>query len=236
MTERTAYRLIPAQQGRAGDPILAPHGILKALIGRPDCTIFDVGANIGQSTEVFLSLFEKPIIHAFEPQAAPFAQLHQRFGAIEGVHLNNIALADRVGVAELHCSTHDETASLIPFDSESWWARQLAVQSTGTIPVALDMIDRYCADHDITAIDLLKLDVQGAEPDCLRGAQEMLTARRIRVIQIEIILHRFYARAGGFGDVDALLTPHGYRLFTVFDLLMASDGELLQLDALYALD
>jgi hypothetical protein len=60
-----------------------------------------------------------------------------------------------------------------------------------------------------------------------------LAARAIGMIQLEIILHPLYARQTGFSDVEQLLTPHGYRLFTIFDLAINASGELMQLDGLY---
>ncbi len=231
MTLHGGFRLLASEEDLTGGAIAMPHQILRALVGRPDPLIFDVGASTGHSVERFLAAFERPTIHSFEPQAAAFSELHARFGARPDVHINNMALADRPGIAELHRASYHETASLLAFASDSWWAKSQNVNAEGVMTVALDTIDRYCAARDITAIDLLKLDIQGAEPECLRGAQTMLAATR--VIQVEIILHGMYERHGSFAAIETLLAPHGFRLVTLFDILIAPSGELLQLDAVY---
>jgi FkbM family methyltransferase len=201
------------------------------MVGRPDPVIFDVGASTGHSVERFLSAFERPTIHSFEPQAVAFSALYHRFGRHPNVRVSNVALADRAGVAALHRASYDESSSLLALAPDSWWTKSQNISPDGTVTVALDTIDRYCAEHAIAAIDLLKLDIQGAEPECLGGARAMLDA--VRVVQVEIILHGMYERRGSFGAIETLLGPHGFRLATLFDVLIAPRGELLQLDAVY---
>ena len=227
------FRLLASDEDLTGGAIARPLAILRRLVGRPDGVIFDVGASTGHSIERYLEAFERPTIHSFEPQAAAFSALYHRFGKHERIHLNNLALSDRVGIASLHCNSYAETASLLVLEPDSRWAKSQNLSDQGTVTVATDTIDRYCATHDVAAIDLLKLDIQGAEPECLRGAAAMLGAGAVRVIQVEIIVTGLYERRGSFGAIEALLAPHGFRLATLFDVMIAPDGELLQLDAVY---
>jgi FkbM family methyltransferase len=152
------------------------------------------------------------------------------------VTLNQVALADRPGTAALHQNDRPATSSLLPFRPESSWAQELNLAERATIEVPLETIDRYCAAHGIGAIDLLKIDVQGFEPECLRGARDMLARQAIRVIQAEIITHRIYQRRTSFLDIESILIPLGYRLFSVIDVIGSPRGELLMLDALYVLE
>ncbi|MBI3517054.1 MAG: FkbM family methyltransferase [Proteobacteria bacterium] len=212
--------------------IPTPHQIVRNLVDNPNCVIFDVGANHGQSTEIYRVLFEGSTIHAFEPQRAAFETMKRRIGGLERVYLNQIALGEQVGSAQLHVTTHAESSSLLPLNADSWWAQALDIRQSGTETVAVDTIDRYCAERAIAAIDFLKLDVQGFEPECLRGAARMLAERRIGVIQAEIVYHRIYQRATRFTDIETLLDPYGYRLYTLFNVHVGDgNGELLYLDA-----
>jgi FkbM family methyltransferase len=214
--------------------IPTPYEILRSLVENPRGVIFDVGANHGQSTEIFRVLFDGCTVHAFEPQSDAFEQLSRRLGGVERVHLNRLALGDRIGEAPLHVTTHAESASLLPLNDESWWAQALDIRASGTETVAVDTIDHYCAERAIATIDFLKLDVQGFEPECLRGAARMLAERRIGVIQAEIVYHRIYQRATRFLDIEGLLAPHGYRLYTIFNVSVGDrNGELLFLDAVF---
>jgi FkbM family methyltransferase len=236
MSLHGGFRLLASDQDLTGGAIRRPMAILREQVGRADAVIFDVGASNGASIERYLAAFEQPIIHSFEPQTPAFSELHRRFGQHARIHLNNVALADRVGIASLHRGSYHETASLLEFATDSWWMKSQNISPEGETTVALDTIDHYCAERAIDAIDLLKLDIQGAEMECLRGAERLLAAGAIRVVHLEIILHGLYARRGSFSAVEALLAPHGFHLHTMFDILIAPSGELLQLDAVYVRD
>jgi FkbM family methyltransferase len=195
--------------------------------------IFDVGANTGQSITRFRGVFERSVIHAFEPDERAFEKLQRNFAGIDGITLNPVALGAAVSTATLHRNNFHEVSSLVPLDRASWWGQTMDLHEIEQATVPVETVDRYCAAHGIADIDLLKIDVQGFEPECLRGADEMLAGRHIKAIQLEVMLHPLYARPLHFMDIEALLVPRGYRLFTVFDLGVAETGELMQLDALY---
>ena len=213
-----------------------PLEIIRRTVGREDCTILDVGANVGNTSELYLVMFGQPEIHAFEPQPEVFAELERRIGARDGVTLNQIALGDRVGTATFYQNNDPATSSLLPLHPESSWAQELKLAQRAEIEVPVDTIDHYCATRGIGRVDLVKLDIQGFEPDCLRGAADMLRRQAIRVIQAEIITHRKYRRRTTFLDVESILAPCGYRLYSVVDLIGNGQGELLVLDALYVLE
>jgi FkbM family methyltransferase len=211
-----------------------PFDILRSLVSGPDPLIFDVGANRGQSTELYRILFEGCTVHAFEPQRDIFEEMERRLGGQDRVVLNNMALGAEAGTAMFHQTTHPESSSLLPLNPESWWGKALDIRPKGTEQVAVGTIDQYCSAHDVTAIDFLKLDVQGFEPECLRGAHRMLTERRIGVIQAELTYHRLYERATRFSDVEGLLNPLGYRLYTIYNVSIGDkNGELLSLDTVF---
>jgi hypothetical protein len=79
--------------------------------------------------------------------------------------------------------------------------------------VATTTLDDYASEADIARIDLLKIDVEGAEERVLRGAQRLLDERRVAALVLEVsdnTLEAFGARAI---DVIDLLERRGLRTF-----------------------
>jgi FkbM family methyltransferase len=65
---------------------------------------------------------------------------------------------------------------------------------------------------EIEDVDFLKLDVQGAEADVLRGAARTLS--RAVVVHAEVEFLPLYKDQPLFGDIDALLRAHGFLFHT----------------------
>lgn len=145
--------------------------------------MFDVGANRGQYLEAALrGLADRRCsIHAFEPSAAAFGILKQRFGQAPGVHLNAFGLGERAGEFNLFSDAEgSELASLTQRRLE-----HLGIHHERSERVRIETLDGYCASHGIGVIDLLKIDVEGHELEVLRGAAAMFSHRRIRIVTFE---------------------------------------------------
>ncbi len=60
----------------------------------------------------------------------------------------------------------------------------------GSVAVRLTTLDAYCSGNSLDRIEVIKIDVEGHEPEVLQGATRMLDERRIGVIIIEEDSHR----------------------------------------------
>jgi hypothetical protein len=87
----------------------------------------------------------------------------------------------------------------------------------------------FCAEHAIGRIDILKLDVQGAEYQVLTGAEELLRAQAIDVVYFEMITAPTYVGQPEPHDYLALFRSHGYELFDFYNPVR-KNGRLLQTD------
>ena len=169
-------------------------------------TIFDVGANIGQTACRFASAFPAACIYSFEPVASSFAQLRKNVSALRNVHPINVALGETAGRASINIAEQSGSNSLSP-----------AVSGVDTEIISVATLDSVAAAYNINSIDLLKIDVEGFELPVLRGAKEQLTRQTIRFVYAECVLHpNDEMPHTSFFELHNLLTSFGFCFVTYY--------------------
>lgn len=154
---------------------------------REGMTVFDVGANVGELTLLFSRFVgDAGKVHAFEAAKTVFENLETvcRIAQRRNVNLNHLALADTKKTIRLN--VYDEIIS--SFNSEA--NRPLKDYGIDAEPVRVEEIsattvDDYCFENKIEKIDLLKIDVEGAEFQVMKGARKMLESKRINYLTFE---------------------------------------------------
>lgn len=73
-------------------------------------------------------------------------------------------------------------------------------------------LDRFAEEQGIGAVDFIKMDIQGAELDVLRGGEETLNSVLALVCEVEFV--PLYKGQPLYGDVDAHLRARGFMLHT----------------------
>lgn len=189
--------------------------------------IFDVGANVGQTTFQFLETFKEPSIHAFEPGLA-FAQLSTGTAPLKSVRINNFAIGAHDRTALFRDNAASVLSSFLPRGKDGWNSEETDRE------VEVRTIDSYAAEFGIEEIDILKSDTQGYELEVLRGASSMLARRAIRMVYVEIVLTELYVGLPGLDQIFALLIKHGFRLVSFYNFNYQNGG-LGWMDALFVL-
>jgi FkbM family methyltransferase len=149
--------------------------IVATLPGRT--LLVDAGADIGLMTLRLTSLIaasQRAGTVAIEPNSASFAFLHQSLGANDPAALTvNAAVGAASGRGALHRPA---------YDPDSAQAAYIEADPEGPVQiVALD--DLPIMPHDSL---LLKLDVEGAELDALRGAEQLLRGAAAWCVLLEV--------------------------------------------------
>lgn len=165
--------------------------------------VFDVGANVGDWSAYAATAFPDAAIHAFEPVPDTHRALARSAASFAGrLKANAFGLSDRDGSLSLRVMEDDSTLSSVVALHEG---------QGRNIDCAMRSGDAYMAEQGIDRIDLLKIDVEGAEHLVLQGLAGALAGGRIGVIQFEYgqanIVTRFLLR-----DFHLLLESHGYSV------------------------
>ncbi len=172
----------------------------------PRCKTFvDVGANVGQWSEMFLHYAPADVRGIlFEPGTAALAELRRRIARPE-IEIVAAALSDR------------ETESGSFFEepdagSMSSLTRTAAPPTAVRASVRITTLDLAMQRAGVRSIDFLKIDTEGHDLYVLRGAVELLRARAIDMIQFEY--GDMWASAGAtLAAAIELLSEHGYTTY-----------------------
>jgi FkbM family methyltransferase len=168
-------------------------------------TVFDVGANVGQSTEELGAVYPDASIYAFEPVPATFAELRAKFGDRPRVKCFQLALGDAAAKASMIVGDRSVTAKI-----------GAAGQSDGQ-PVEVIRGDKFCETHGIEHINYLKIDTEGYDLKVCAGFSKMLEENRVDLLQVEAGLspsNKLHVPLEAFKDY---LEPLGYALFRIYD-------------------
>jgi FkbM family methyltransferase len=184
-----------------------------ARYARPSMTAFDVGSNIG----VFAAVLAKSVapggrVHAFEPFAGSRSRLLRtlELNGFNGVVVNDVAVADVVGTATLtdYGPGFESWATLAPRTVE---LESGQLRASGQTEVATTTLDHYCGEAGIERVDVLKVDVEGAEMRVLEGAAGLLGDGAIDLVLIEVADTTLSAAGSSALDVLDRLEMAGLR-------------------------
>ena len=185
----------------------------------PGDQVVDAGANIGYMTMLFAArVGEAGVVHSFEPHPQVCALLRRNVDRIDHngnagrVVVHDCALADTRGEAQLietdYFAINEGTARLAG----------TAEVDTGSIQAHRVSVETLDGLFPTESFALLKIDVEGFEAKVLKGAERLLSARRVRHV-----IYEDHTR--GRSGLAELLSGYGY---TVFSIGHGTLGPLLQ--------
>ena len=211
----------------AQDPLLNIRSFLEQKRVSPK-VVFDVGANQGDYAAQCLQLFPAARVFCFEPTPAVLQTLKQRHGADARVTIVEGAVMEADAPVTLNVRT------------DHVWNSVLSNGEAGIAPGAMSQVqvkglrlDSFAAQNSIDHVDLLKLDIQGAELKALAGAEGLLRDGKISVVQLEMNFQNLYAGQADLQSVSQLMFRHGYWLQGVYSPSMLN-GLLCSIEVVFA--
>lgn len=197
-------------QGR--DPSgISPREIAKFL-NCQNPLIIEAGAFDGSDTQSFLDYWPLANIHSFEPEPELFDNLVKRFENDSRIKLHNLALSPDPDIKTITLKTFQGT----PHASSSILSPSLHLSIhpdlnfEREIPCDAITLDQWHRAEGVTKLDLMWLDLQGAELEILKQATETLSVTH--AIHIEVNRVALYEGSATRDDVHQFLTNLGFKL------------------------
>lgn len=187
--------------------------MVRLMESQSKLTIFDVGANHGQSAVKFLNLFSIESLHCFEPSSRTFQRLSENLADSPlGTRLWNLGVGSRAGSLELIENTSPDMNSFLP-PGETAWGQ---IQGKKQVPVVT--LDDFAETNGVDFIHILKADTQGFDFEVLKGADRLLRSQKIGLVYFEYIFSKMYVGLPPFEQVFGYLTERGYLLVSFYDI------------------
>jgi FkbM family methyltransferase len=157
--------------------------LIKQLLKKDDPIILEIGAHKGSDTLDFLREFSGIKIYSFEPDPRVIPQ-HRNLVNDPRCQLYEVALSDQDGEAIFYQSgveidnklKHDASSSLKKPQEHLKAYPKIPFNNSTTVKTM--RLDTWAKENNITEIDFIWADVQGAEEQLIKGGLETLSKTR----------------------------------------------------------
>jgi FkbM family methyltransferase len=194
-------------------PLMTRHLVkeLRVFAAEP-IVFFDVGARWGMNSE-WAVFGDQMRVYCFEPDEEEC----KRLAALAPPHVTYlpIALSARSGKVTLFESALPASTSL--YKTQMKYFGRLINRDNGIVvaerEIDVSSLDDVMTSQGIPHFDFIKLDVEGAELDVLKGASAILSSSKVLGVLSEIRLQEEINGSPPFSALDAFLRDRGFRLF-----------------------
>lgn len=207
--------------------------VQRSLIQTPEPVIFDIGAHIGQTAKTYREHFPRASIYSFEPFPESFRSLVKSREGDSRCFCHQAAVSEKEGKAFLNANSSSQTNSLLTTDKrgDAYWGEGL-LDTQSRLEVPTTTVDAFRRRAGISHIDILKLDVQGAEFSVLSGSEETLSQQGVSLIYTELIMCPTYENQHKLNEYLTFLDTRGYELLDLFNPVRARK-QLIQADLIF---
>lgn len=182
---------------------------------------FDVGANVGEWTSYCLEQFKQENVegHLFELSSETYETLSSKLADQNNLILNNLGLSDKNESVSFKNYGKDNGGNTIIMNAD------YHKKSYEVCHAKIIMGDSYCSEKQISRINLLKVDTEGADYSVLMGLEKGFENKKIDIVQFEYgythadaktLMRDFFQFFEKHGYIVGRLSPHGV-VFKIFE-------------------
>ena len=219
---------------RPNRPGIGP--VLRGM-NRDLTTVFDIGANVGDISQLMLYYFPKATVYSFEPCLGTYDLLVHNIaktGYSDRSRPFRFGFFDEAKKAALNITSFHGANSMLGLTDEF---RHLNphIQEIKTEQIDLVRLDDFVTEQKIDHIDLVKIDVEGVEQQILKGGAETF-ATKVDTVVMEISFVRTSRSAGEYIRLFQIMQNYGFSPTQIYDVEHAGSGEwpLAQFDCVFS--
>lgn len=188
---------------------------LLELLGA-DPIIVEVGAHSGRDTQELALAFPHGQVISFEAHPLLFTKLLKRAGQLPNVICVPVALSNHFGLAVFRQSSgaSDGSGSLLVPSGHLHHHPNVHFLPEDEIIVTTVTLDAFLKRKGIDRIDLLWMDVQGAEMLVLEGSVKAL--RHTKWIYSEVSQSPLYQGGATYSEIKSFLSNIGFDVYKEF--------------------
>jgi FkbM family methyltransferase len=184
----------------------------------------DIGGADGSATAHFLENFPGCRGYVFEANPQMAEKVRERFQN-KPVVVHNMALSDKPGNLIFHITDNAWSSSYKTIIKNE----QFNIVKSVEVPA--DSLDNMARKEGLGSIDIIKLDVQGAELDVLNGGKETLA--KTKLIVVEQTIRSTYQGGSEYYEVDNKLRELGFVLLDIITMYRKDGFVLNEFDSIY---
>jgi len=179
--------------------------------------ILEVGAFRGEGTIAAAKTWPKGYITAFEPDPHAYLEFQKNIAqsGLDNVEMHNLAINTYTGSALFNVClgpnnnepAYGYASSLLPLK------KGMEIYCKGPqIAVPCVTLDSWCESHKIGRIDLLRIEIEGAEYSVLKNS--LNTLKKVQVLFVKTYIHPHRIGAVSYPDLKAFLEKSGFVLLS----------------------
>ncbi len=186
----------------------------KYIDRKSQAVVLELGSRDAQVSILFKRYFPNANVYAFEcnPEAIELCRRNIALSGLANVHLVEKAVSDVQGEVDFYAVDRRRMQNI---GASSLYLASVSNpegtrQAQNRIKIDAVTLKEWAVQNDLKAIDVLWMDLQGAELKALKGMGDLV--RKVRFIYTEVEFIEMYEGQALFSQIDRYLAEQDFRI------------------------